>query len=479
MPLIKFENLANEPELVQLVFSSPRAKLLTMIMRENANIIASNGCSILAIAADRGDLELVTALLSNGAKTDTVPAEGKWHNTTVLMFASASGNLKLVSFLLTIPECKATVKNNNTDKHTAFTFAAIRGHTEIMQCLSNEGTTPSIDSLHKWRSASNGTLLMWAVIYNQFSGLKYLLSLPGFPEIINHAGKGKQTALIIAVEFGFKEMVLYLQQQGASTDINRWVNEYGSNLLMFAVLNAASAGIEYMLSPDNGFDFKEKINISRKDGHTALTLAAISGHSEVVELLEKKGATNNLAQWRNINNSTILMVAAMNGSLPGIRYLLKIPSIASLIDAKNIHQLTALNIAAVHGHANIVKELEKAGAHETTQNFHEWRDSAGNTLLSKAASNSLEAGMKYLMQFPKMRSLINHANKDGHTALELTLPDLYFKLQKQLDLVDNKKVKTADNYFELKKEILLYFEKSSVNRVATIITSYVFKIPKN
>ena len=471
MPLIEFESIENEPDIVRLILTNQQDKLLPLINADNANALANNGCSILALAADRGNLELVTLLVKHAAICDALFDTDKWKKMTVLMFAAASGNLELVAYLLAIKEFAVMIDHENKDKLTALNFAALYGHKAIVDLLLERGANNTIET---WRSSTNATLLMWAVIYGQFSGVQYLLNFSGLKKLINHANQiSAQTALTLAVEWGFHEIALYLKREGATTDVEAWENEFGSNLLMIAALNGATQGVNYMLSPLSGFNFKQRINYKNREGYTAITLAAIAGYAEIVDILKGEGADTQLMHWRNAANSTLLMISAMHGWIRGIQYLLQIPEFRSLINAKNRYELSAPYVAAIHGHGSVVQMLEKAGAAETSANFHRWRDASDNTLLIKAASSGLLSGLKYLLQFPNMRDLTNHTNVDGLTALELT-PLAHYPTIKPL-LLQNATAKTEEqleNHFKLKKEILPFFEKFASNRIASIITSY-------
>lgn len=100
----------------------------------------------------------------------------------------------------------------------------------------------------------------------------------------------------------------------------------------------------------------EKTNANRE---TAMMLAAIGGHREVVEYLIGRGAQVNRPGW------TALIYAAANGHRRVVELLLEHHA---YIDAAPPNGVTALMMAARGGHLETVKLLLEEGADPTLKN---------------------------------------------------------------------------------------------------------------
>ncbi len=82
----------------------------------------------IVVAADKGDLTTVRALLEKGAGVDAPTGDG----STALMAASARGHLPVVQLLL---GQGADVNAVNMDGKTALIYAANNGHAKVVEAL--------------------------------------------------------------------------------------------------------------------------------------------------------------------------------------------------------------------------------------------------------------------------------------------------------------------------------------------------------
>ncbi|HAD70684.1 MAG TPA: hypothetical protein DCF94_01550, partial [Gammaproteobacteria bacterium] len=97
------------------------------------------------------------------------------------------------------------------------------------------------------------------------------------------------------------------------------------------------------------------VNTETRYGITALSLAAMNGNGELVELLLDAGAYSNESLE---GGETILMIAARAGSLKAVKALL---AAGADFNAQEQRGQTALMWAAAEGHTSVVKALIDAG----------------------------------------------------------------------------------------------------------------------
>eukprot|EP00439_Symbiodinium_sp_Y106_P036611 s763_g4.t1 len=150
-----------------------------------------------------------------------------------------------------------------------------------------------------------------------------------------------------------------------------------------------------------------------REGHTALMLAAESGHAEIVRLLLEAGAHKDLSEEDPDGDAlTALVLAARNGHVEIARLLLEA---GDNEDLPNPDHPTALVLAARNGHVEIVRVLLEAGAKDR-------RDGRGNTSLMLASENGdlemarllLEAGADKDLQDSWGNTAFMLAAKNGH-----------------------------------------------------------------
>lgn len=147
---------------------------------------------------------------------------------------------------------------------------------------------------------------------------------------------------------------------------------------------------------------KVDVNAKRKDGTTALMLAAIKGHTGVVRaLLDAKANVNARAS----NGATVLIGAAQEGHKAVVQLLL---DARADVNAKRDNGATALMQAAEDGHKEVVQILLDAKAEVNAQS----KD--GQTALMVAAYNGYEEVVQLLLG---AKANVNVKADSGATAL--------------------------------------------------------------
>jgi ankyrin repeat protein len=155
-------------------------------------------------------------------------------------------------------------------------------------------------------------------------------------------GVDVNTALILAAEKGYAEVVKALLDKGADINVR---SDDGSTALILAAEEGHEDVVKALL--DKGAD----INLQSKDGSTALILAAEEGHAEIVKALLGKGADINVQC--DDDGSTALILAAEQDHKEIVKLLIRHGADPSI---ENKKKKTALDVASSDAMKNIIRE---------------------------------------------------------------------------------------------------------------------------
>jgi len=231
-------------------------------------VVKADGEADLLLAAIRGDVEAVSALLDKGADVNVRHEDG-WNG---LMLAAVNGHSPVVQALL---DKGANVDaKENLMGQTALIWAVKGGHTATIKSLLKAGANVNA------RDKFGGTALTRAASNGQSEIVKTLLEAGAD---INAREYDGDTALIEATGEGYLEIIQELLKAGAS------VNDKdldGRTLLMIAAMTGTDKAVKVLL--DAGADINAKDNF----GSTALKQATALKRKKIVQLLQKKGAKN-------------------------------------------------------------------------------------------------------------------------------------------------------------------------------------------
>lgn len=242
-----------------------------LLVEAGANLEAycKFGSTPLSYAAKYGDAELIKYLLSKGAKVNGQRGDGY----TPLMSAAN----------LNTPEITTLLLKHGADLHfktptgwTAMHAAAIRNRADNVKVLIEAGAPPSPRNTQSW------TPLMIAAQHGNTEAAKALIAGKADPSETN----GDINAIVAAARFGQYETALVLANAGADLK--------GTDFITAPLVYAVSNG-QYDLA-------KRMIELGSPVPKFASGLygAALSSHSECVELLCEHGAILNEADWKTV-----------------------------------------------------------------------------------------------------------------------------------------------------------------------------------
>lgn len=389
-------------------------RLLALVLEAK---IPDTGLALIN-AANKGDSEVVEALLDSGADINARDEQ----NQTALHQAASRGHNPVVKLLL---ERGADVNAKNLFGQTSLLAPAYRGSLDTLRALLNAGAdiearselsgqtpllsvsslrTEVIEALLEEGADVNAkgefyheTAVMLAAISGNKATVKVLLDKGADAKAASTNGR---TAMLMAESLGHAEVIKLLQDAGASRETSKALLPLEAYVPRYLVVNAKRGR---PLNPQATLALLSRGAVVKADGETDLLLAAMRGDAEAVSALLDNGADVNV---RHEDGWSGLMLAAVNGHSPVVQALV---DKGANVDAKeNLMGQTALIWAVKGGHIAVVRALLRAGANVNA------RDKFGGTALTRAASNGQTAIVKTLLE---AGADINAREYDGDTAL--------------------------------------------------------------
>ena len=368
-----------------------QASVIQLLLSKGCHIDVrdKNGKSSLQYAAENGHVEVVRCSAEAGALLGARDTWGhtalhqacKWGHETVvrlllqkgasmelesfrgarpLHFTAATGQSEIARILL---EEGADVDARNAKGWTPLIVAAYRGHSTVSQILLDAGGT-----VDKRTTDHEKTALHWAAELGQDKAVSTLIRSGASVHLLDMFG---ETALHYAAENGHQKTVDFLLNHNAPLEtldshgrtpldcaedqetickmlrkhVDRDVQAEtsGSQMRLAAVMGDA-AMLQSILD-------KDEISTSPVDAQkdTALHLAALEGHYNVVEMLITKRFSVNA---RGESGCTPLHRAANQGHALIVRHLLEN---GADLKAANKTRRTPLLCAALNGHTDVMK----------------------------------------------------------------------------------------------------------------------------
>ena len=221
-----------------------------------------------------------------------------------------------------------------------------------------------------------------------------------FKKEINQQDKKGDTALIVAVRKGDKDVVELLLDGGADANLQ---NEDGNTALMTAAMKGDKNIVQLLL--DNGAD----ANLQNKDNNAALHWAASKGYKDIVELLLDKGANVNLYN----TNDTPLLIAAFKGDEDIVKLLL---DRGADLNLKGKTGFTVLDVAKDAKIQDLIKQKKQKELDD--QFFKAVEDND-----KEAAEELLKQGADVNIQRNELTALMYVADNGNKDMVQLLLAD--------------------------------------------------------
>lgn len=400
-------------------------QLKRIVLRGPVNINAgrknpNDRCTALMLVAKKGDVDLVSFLIENGADVNRYMDGG----VTALMLAARDGNFAVVQRLITAGAAPCACTD---DGWTALHFAArygdlhrvsaliragafidgqtLDGVTALMLAVSAlqdhlpAGHIPKVVFLFaagasvESRDRDQMTPLMYLPkqIMQQNNVTKKILDfllapldsqpVSGISEdvlrtfIPNGCDTFGWTSLMYAAKFGTERQISRLLRLGAN--VNRKTSS-GLTALMLSARDGDVDGLKRLIQ--GGAD----VNARMDDDWTALHFAARYGDSDRVDVLIKNGADINAPT--KVDKVTPLMVAAKGTDVRLLNHLLAAGAIAQAEDSDN---WTALMFARKWGTPAMVDALNRAMMESTNLAYFQKGKAPMASLYTKDVSHQV------------------------------------------------------------------------------------------
>jgi len=362
------------------------------------------GVRPLAIACEKGNLELVEILLENKAD----PNAAQVGNETPLMTAARTGKVEIVKRLVA---AGARINEKEHHEQTALMWAAAEGHTEVVRFLLEKGAE------FQKPLSSGFTPLLFAVRQGHIEVAKLFIEKGAdvTEASVPKRGGRKQidsgtAPLVLAVENGHFDLAAMLLEEGADP------NDQRSGHSPLHVLSWVRKSV-------------------KGDGDDGLPTPRGSGQMtslEFVKVLVKHGADPNLplkggrggTAQVDRKGATPFLLAAETADLQFMKTLIKAgadATIANQIGTTPILAAAGLGVTAPGEEAGTVEEAMKAVRFlvELGADLN-GKDGREETVMHAAAYKSAPQMIRLLDELGADISIWNQKNKSGWTPLLIT-----------------------------------------------------------
>ena len=338
-------NASDNEWVTPLMLASQRGhyEIVNLLLQNQANVYICNRKLQTAIefACINGHKSVVKLLLYKNAISDLSNIDG-W---VPIILASQEGHIEIVELLLNYGVNPDVY--NFLNKKTSLMQASEMGHHNVVELLLAKDADPNIFDCYQ------KTALHYSCSNGHYSIVALLLDHNADP---NPNGTG-ETPLIIAFRKRDYKIMKLLLKKGA--DVNGLIDNCRT-----IVMSASSKGYQDIV--ELCLNYNCDLNITDEFGWTALTLACVNDHVNIVELLLNAGASPNVK--RGNNGQTGLILVSNKGYFEIAKLLLLKGADPSITD---INQNTALHYSIVNGYQNITVLLLENNANPNALNYEQ------------------------------------------------------------------------------------------------------------
>lgn len=398
---------------------------------EQINGRDSRGLTALMYGVAALEIAVVQQLLEAGADANL---ERPPHRITPLMLLAGlpyvcgdrqdspefKKNLHQIAIAKLLIDFGAEVDRGNDDGTTALMMAAYRNNNSLVKILLEAGTDPNL------QDDQGTTALEWAIRHQDLPMVQALLNQQVRLDLTDGNGN---LPLTLAIQKGNETIIEYLRKSGALWDQDSWftaveqgqigqvqlfiqagypiaeVGEMGDTALHLACLEGHGQIVELLLQNQIPLD------IANQAGDTPLILAIAQGQWGIVEQLLKAGANVNFSVTGESPLLTALitedLTAQTQGKIVNALLMAGVPVNQPLWENK-----TPLMVAANLNLAHLIPLLASYGADPNQT------DTSGSTALMWACHQGYREVVQALLDnFPTLD--VNRKNRGGQTAADL------------------------------------------------------------
>jgi ankyrin repeat protein len=251
-----------------------RVGMVRLLIQKGANIHATGdlGRTALFCAAQNGHKEIVALLLRQGARADI---RGDTYSSLPIMVAASGGHLAVVELLLQHVG-KEVLEEGDASNRTVLDYASSGGHETVVEFLLSQGASTDIGD------GPGETPVMSAAWVGHLGVVKRLVDHTEGQGLEKKNIQGR-TALHMAAYGGHEEVATYLLSRRAQTDVK---DREGMTPLMEAIDGGHVGVVKILLQHMEA----QLLDVTDLYGRTALYIAALRGHEEIVRALLLAGA---------------------------------------------------------------------------------------------------------------------------------------------------------------------------------------------
>ncbi|KAI7974824.1 hypothetical protein EIK77_004916 [Talaromyces pinophilus] len=301
----------------------------------------------------------------------------------LLHLAAERGDVRMVEALLSTSD----IETKSNDGQTALHYAAWGGSAAVVEILMRHGS----ETIAKDKF---GNVALHVAAQMGFGTVAKLL-IGNTP--IDVEGHNNLTPLHYAIIYGHKEVVQYLLDQGAKVDVRD--SKIGWSPLHFAAESGDQEIVRLLVG--SGADVNQTDD---KIGWGPLEVAVMNGHVEIFHFLVRNGANT---KAKDVRGWTPRHFAEINGHLRLVEQLPSCGDISSIFQGKT--KLTPLHSMALNGRSGLAKLLADPSSNidlthgEDTSCPREYRSSAPSgqirwSPLLFATKNGLVTTVKRLLE---------------------------------------------------------------------------------